>query len=113
MEDDTRLPAHLEASGFIRAVQADGGFATVLHKGEPDAGILLIVTTQGGENSHLWERMPQLDGTRCFTRTKSQNNENKQEFEEYLVRRTRQDPDAWLIELDIAQAERFIVSKPA
>ena len=27
--DDTRLPAHVEVAGLIRAVQAAGGFATV------------------------------------------------------------------------------------
>lgn len=109
---DQRLPAQLEVSGIIRAVQAEGGFATVLQKGEQDAGTLLIITTQGGRGSELWERMPQLDGSRRFIRTKSQDKENKEEFENYLRRRQQQDPDLWLIELDIAGAERFIDSKP-
>lgn len=110
---DQRLPAQLEVSGLIRAVQAEGGFATVLQKGEQDAGTLLIITTQGGQNSRLWERMPQLDGSRRFTCAKTQNIENKCEFEDYLNRRRQQDPDSWVIELDIADAERFIDSAGA
>ena len=39
----TRLPAHLEVAGLIRAVEAAGGFATVIAKGERDAGTLLVV----------------------------------------------------------------------
>lgn len=42
----TRLPAHLEVAGLIRAVQAAGGFATVLNKGEREAGTILIVLTE-------------------------------------------------------------------
>ena len=75
--------------------------------------MILLLTLERGENARLWERMPQLDGTRVFTCTKVQDNDNKQKFEEYLTRRQRQDPDSWLVELDIADAERFIASLTA
>ncbi len=105
---DDRIPAHLEVSGLIRAVDAAGGFGTVLAKGERDAGTLLIICCEKGTNARLWERMPQLDGTRQWTLTKKQDAENPYEFAEYCDRRKRQDPDLWLVELDIANAERFI-----
>ena len=107
---DNRLPAHLEIAGMIRSVQAAGGFATVLHKGERDAGSICVIATHNGHNSTLWERMPQLDGSRKFVATKLQDTENKTDFEEYLARRLRQDPDSWQIELDIENPERFIAS---
>lgn len=103
-----RLPAHLEVSGLIRSVQAAGGFAAVLGKGEREAGTVLIVTTQNGRNSRVFERMPQLDGTRKWSCSKQQDPENPQEFSEYLERRKQQDPDVWIVELDIPHAERFI-----
>lgn len=105
---DNRLPAHLEIAGMIRSVQAAGGFATVLHKGERDAGAICVIATHYGHNSTLWERMPQLDGSQKFVVTKTQDTENKMDFENYLARRVRQDPDIWQIELDIENAERFI-----
>ena len=107
---DSRLPAHLEVSGLIRAVSAAGGFGTVLAKGERDAGIILIVCCENGANSRIYERMPQADGSREWTLTKSQDPENPHEFSEYCDRRKRQDSDLWIIELDIADAERFIGS---
>ena len=110
---DGRLPAHVEVGAMLRKAQGEGGFATVIQRGERDAGVILLLTLERGENARLWERMPQLDGTRAFTCTKVQNNDNKQEFEEYLARRQRQDPDSWLVELDIADAERFIASLTA
>lgn len=104
---DDRLPAHLEISGLIRAVQAEGGFATVLARGERDAGTILLVTTGPGEPTRLFERMPQLDGSRIFTNTRVQDPDNPAEFNDYLTKRHHQDRDIWILELDIAGAERF------
>ena len=105
---DARLPAHVEVSGLIRAVGGAGGFGMVLQKGEKDAGTLLVLTTQSGRNTRLWERMPQLDGSRAFVCTRTQDDENTGEFDEYVTKRRRSDPDCWVIELDIENAERFV-----
>ena len=105
---DARIPAHLEVAGLIRAVQAAGGFATVLARGERDAGTLLVITCHNGRDFVAWERMPQSDGTRGWAVAKRQDPENPVEFSEYYMRRQRQDADLWIIELDIANAQRFI-----
>jgi len=70
-----RLPAHLEASAIVRLAEAQGGFATVLAKGEHDAGTILLVTLCRGHGGVLYERMPQLDGTRKFLAAKREDNE--------------------------------------
>ena len=62
--DEARLPAHLEVSGLVRQVQAAGGFAMVLNKGERDAGTIMVITCEKGRNFRAWERMPQPDGER-------------------------------------------------
>ena len=108
MTPDARLPAHLEASAILRLAESQGGFATVLAKGEHDAGTILLVTLCRGTGAALYERMPQLDGSRLFIATKRDNPENPQEFSEYLARRRGQDSDMWLIEVDIAEQERFV-----
>ena len=108
MDGDARLPAHLEVSGLLRLVQAMGGFGMVLQKGEPDAGTLVILTTNSGNNTRLWERMPQMDGSRAFTCTRSQDADNPREFDAYVARRRSQDPDCWFVELDGPEVERLI-----
>lgn len=105
---DARLPAHLEVSSLIRRVQATGGFAAVLAKGEREAGTILLVTTENGRNTRVFERMPQLDGSRSWTCSKEEDPENKEIFNQYLERRKSQDDDLWIIELDIADPERLI-----
>ncbi|WP_050601492.1 DUF1491 family protein [Qipengyuania citrea] len=109
---EARLPAHVEVSGLIRAVESAGGFAMVLQKGERDAGTILVLTTQNGRNTRLWERMPQLDGSRKFSCTREQDDENPREIDEYVGKRRRSDPDCWVIELDIENAERFVAPGP-
>lgn len=109
---DARLPAHVEVSGLIRAVESAGGFATVLSKGERDAGVILILTIERGRNARLYERMPTLDGKRAYRIAKEEDPENKEDFQDYVERRRRQDSDSWIIEVDIADAERFIASLP-
>lgn len=107
---DSRLPAHLEVAALIRAVEASGGFATVVAKGERDAGTLLVVCCEKGRQAAAYERMPQPDGTRSWALTRHQEVDNPHEFWEYCDRRKRQDSDLWILELDIPDAERFIDS---
>ena len=105
---DARLPAHIEVAALIRSAEAAGGFATVLAKGERDAGSILVLTMERGGNPRLWERMHRLDGRRVFEAVREQTAANKEDFEEYLARRTARDSDLWLIELDVPNAERLV-----
>lgn len=107
-EGPLRLPAHLEAGGLLHQVQAAGGFATVIKKGERDAGTILVVLAENGANLRVFERMPQVSGIREWTLSVAQEPDNPHEFHDYLERRGARDPDLWIIELDIANGERFI-----
>ncbi|MGH6786592.1 MAG: DUF1491 family protein [Novosphingobium sp.] len=108
MSEAARLPARLEVAAMLRRVQAEGGFAVVLRKGEPDGGTILVVLTENGANVRVFERMPAPSGHRIWYQSKTQDIENKAELSDWLTRRGDQDPDLWIVELDIANAERFI-----
>lgn len=98
---------------MLRAVQAAGGFATVIAKGEPEAGTILLVMLENGRNGRLFERMPRADGDRVWECTSVQKDKSDQEFNELLSKRRARDPDLWIVELDIPQAERFVVGSIA
>lgn len=112
MSDEARLPARLEVAALIRLAQNGGGFAAVLKSGEETAGTILLVLTENGANTRLYERMPQVDGSRAWHCSKIQDTENKQDFYDYLDRRGGQDQDLWIVELDIANGERLIGLPP-
>lgn len=108
---ESRLPTRLEVSALMRACEAAGGFAMVLQKGEPDAGTVMIVIVDNQGLGTLYERMPQIDGSRKWTAMKSQSIDNKHEFNDYLERRSAQDRDMWIVELTIADGERFVLNR--
>ena len=112
-----RLPAHVEVSALRRAAESAGGFAALLAKGERDAGVILILTLEKGAGARLWERMPTLDGARRFVVTRleptGEGAVTPESMADYLRRRTARDPDLWVVEVDIADAERFIADLDA
>ena len=99
-----RLPAHVEAAAIMRRVEAGGGFATVLRKGDPDRGALTLVLQERGEFRGILERELGPD----FTYEWIFKPAGSESLNELVARRERFDTDSWLIELDIAEPERFV-----
>lgn len=102
-----RLPAHVEISGLIRHAESIGGTAAVLRKGDSDRGSILLFISERGKIRACIERQLGLDGYQWQTAGPSQLSDSR-ELAEFVDRRSRFDPDLWLIELDIADPERFI-----
>ncbi len=103
-----RLPAHLEVSGLVRRVQQEGGFAAILAKGEREAGTVLVVLAHRGAPQRAFERMPLASGERRWALAREEDPADPQTFSAWLDRRRGQDPDLWVVELDVPQGERFI-----
>ncbi len=102
-----RLTSAMQVALVMRRVQAEGGFATVLAKGDETAGSILLVALEKGRTTGLYEHLLQQGSIYKWLRVGPQDIENTEEFDQYLVRRRSRDPDLWVIELDIANAERF------
>lgn len=102
-----RLTSELLVGALRRRVQAEGGMATVLHKGESLSGTIVVQIVDRGENIGFFERITGLDGTVQLTPCGPQNSVQQSEIYQYIERRSRVDPDIWVLELDIADGERF------
>jgi hypothetical protein len=89
-------------------VNAEGGFATILRKGDPERGSLLLIVTSRGMHVAALERVLNLDGGYRWQRVGPSESAGSMEIADFLARRARFDEDSWAIELDIADAERFI-----
>jgi|SRR5579884_2096770 len=103
-----RLPAHLEVAGVLRRAEANGGFGTVLRKGDPERGSILLVISRRGRHLVCLERMPCLGGGYSWQATGPGESASSLEMADFLAKRARFDEDYWAVELDIAEAERFI-----
>ena len=103
-----RLPAHVEVAGILRRVVAAGDFAAVIKKGDPDCGSLLIMVSSRGRHVACLERVLGPDSAYRWQLAGPAESASSAEIADFLARRARFDEDSWAIELDIADAERFI-----
>lgn len=101
-----RLASSVLVGALVRRAQAEGGFAAVLAKGDPTSGAIGVILAEKGRKACFLERLLQPDGRYAWQPAR-QEVENDREFEEFLERRRKFDPDIWILELDIASAERF------
>jgi len=103
-----RLPAHVEAASLIRRAQAEGGFAALLRKGDPDRGTITLIVREKGELRGFLERELSADFTYSWSFKPLGAPGAGDSVAALVVRKERFDPDFWLIELDVAEPERFI-----
>jgi hypothetical protein len=104
---EPRIASSILVSALLRRAEAEGGFGVVLAKGDPTAGSVAVLLTERGANPRLFERLLQADGRYAWQESGQRNLAEPGELEALIARRQRFDPDLWLIELDIASAERF------
>ena len=98
----------MEVAGLLRRIAAEGGFATVLKKGDADRGSILLFVTSRGTHLACLERVLNIDGSYSWQTVGPLESASSTEIADFLARRTRFDEDSWAIELDIADGERFI-----
>lgn len=103
-----RLASSVEAAGLVRRAEAAGDFAAVLRKGDPERGSLLLVIRSRGSYAACLERTLGIDGKYRWAVAGPGESESEEKLAEFLKKRVSFDRDLWLIELDIAQPERFI-----
>ena len=102
-----RLTSRMLASALVRRAGQDGGFATIMRKGDEVAGTILLLCLEKGEALGLFERMPDYEGGYHLVRCGPDREAFSADSPQYMERRVKSDPEIWIIELDIPQAERF------
>jgi hypothetical protein len=107
---EPRLAAHVRIEALKRLTQAAGGFATLLAKGDPVSGAILITRTVRGADNGVIEGLSDLDGSvqwQEIWNEDAQTIAGKGTLSEYVARRRSRDPDMWVIELDVASRAQF------
>jgi len=101
-----RLPTGLVVGALLRRVNDSGGQAVVLAKGDAQAGAVLIVVATPGHPPYLLERMITMEGVPSLVRA-GPDSADDSAILDYWQRRRARDRDLWVVELAIADAERF------
>ncbi|WP_010542722.1 DUF1491 family protein [Sphingomonas elodea] len=102
-----RLTSAMLVSALVRRADAEGGSAMVLAKGDPTSGAILLLLLERGINPRFVERGIGPDGRAALIPSGPKDLADESEVLAYWRRRRERDPDLWVVELDIAGAERF------
>ena len=102
-----RLGSKLLIQALIRRTEAEGGFATVLHKGDNIAGSIIIQTFDPNRDIRLFERYPDFAKGYALMPIAAEYCSDSNSLAQYIDRRIKSDPDLWIVELDVANAEQL------
>lgn len=91
-----RLKSEFWVAALLRRVQSQGAFATVLRKGDPDAGIVLIAL-RNGRNLNLYTPERNFEGERVWWPT---DMPDQTSLDAQVNRRVDDDPDIWVVEIE-------------
>jgi hypothetical protein len=103
---EARLASSVLVSALLRRAQDEGGNGAVLAKGDSSAGAIMVILAEKGRKACFLERLLQPEGRYSWEESRQEVG-NEGNFQKFLDRRRKYDPDLWILELDIASAERF------
>jgi len=92
----------------LRRAEVEGGFATVVARGDPDRGALVMLIAKRGAHYACLERGLGANGAYAWQIVGPSPESSATDLRDWTRKRRMNDPDLWLIELDVAQPERFI-----
>lgn len=92
----------------MRRAEAEGGFATLIRKGDAERGAITLLITQRGSIAAVLERQMAADFTYRWASLSADRPWDEAAWRDFLQKKVNFDRDCWAIELDIADAERFI-----
>ncbi len=102
------LKTSIWAPALIRRAEGHGAFATVIHRGDPDAGAVLILVRTLDGLAVLYRSMRNMDGLRIW-HPKGPEAEN--ELDVAIRKALVSDPDLWVIEIEDKQGRHFLTEK--
>ena len=83
-----RLPASVEVAGLLRNAEGSGNFATVIKKGDPDRGAILLVVSSRGRHVACLERMLTLDGGYRWQSVGPGESSDSDQIRDFLIKRS-------------------------
>ncbi len=96
---EPRIKAGLWVKMALRMGQADGRFAAVLKRGDPDAGGVLAVL-RGRSGLSVLSQIRTGEGEAAWLRATGPNPVDQAAADAYVARQVTFDPDLWVLEFE-------------
>ena len=101
------LSTDIWVGALIRRAELAGAFATVLRKGDPRAGAVLVkVVDRRAGTARLYSEATRGDGDRVWMQPVPSDSEA--DLDAYVERARKIDPDVWIVEIDDVQGRHFL-----
>ena len=104
---EPRPASGLLVSALIRRIEAEGGSAMVIARGDAIAGAILLLIADRGVTDKIVERVWRFDGSHGLESVGPADPNAPGIVGEYVARRRKSDPDLWVVEVDHREAERI------
>jgi hypothetical protein len=104
---EPRLATDVRITALRRLAETEGDFVTILRKGDPVAGAMLVIGLVKGRDPAVFDRFPSADGGYAWQPLTSDVVESEEQISDIWQKRRLRDPDLWVIELDVASTERL------
>ena len=98
--DDDRLPADVWIMAHVRQCIANGIPATVVRKGDPRGGTLMLKILQYGVGCRVLSQSRDLNGELGWMAAFKGGIVPEPEADEYIARAIKRDPDLWVVEIE-------------
>lgn len=92
----------------MRRAQSQGDFAAILRRGDQDSGTITLLVREKGRIAAIVERRLDPQFTYSWADVSADCPPDEAGWREFLEKKRKFDPDFWAIELDVADAQRFI-----
>jgi hypothetical protein len=102
-----RLSTDIWIGALIRRAELEGAYATVIRKGDPKAGAVLVKALDRRAGvAHLYAEAVRGDGERIWMSPIAADDEAA--LDNYIDRAVRFDPDIWVVEIDDRAGRHFL-----
>lgn len=108
---EPRLKTEIRVSAHLRRAQAEGAFATIVRRGDPDAGAVAVKVFVPAGNARLFIQSRDLDGNPVWREPfegDQQTDDIEGKIDAWLQKETQIDPDLWIVEIEDRDGRAFL-----
>jgi len=97
---EDRIPTELWVTAHLRQCTAKGIHHTVVHKGAPAAGTVMVKILMRDRLCKLLNQSRDMDGNMGWMDMFDGAPADERKADEYITRTLKRDPDIWVIEIE-------------
>lgn len=102
------LKTSIWAPALIRRAEIAGAYASVVHRGDPDAGAALVKVRTLDDLAVLYRSMRDMNGQRIWL---PKGPVTEDEIDQDVRKRLSNDPDLWVVEIEDRKGRHFLTEK--